>query len=69
MNRYYVSFMKKGELYETAVRATTADEARNFIATKYNVPTKFEVGTQDMNKDNHVDNHVSAVIQINKKDV
>ena len=60
MNVYMVSFLKKGELRETTIRADTADDARNKIAERFNIPTKFEFGTWYMNENNHV----SAVIQI-----
>lgn len=63
MNIYYVSFLKNGDLFETVVKANTADEAREGIAIKYNIPKKFEVGTHYMNEDNHV----GAVMQIQMK--
>lgn len=61
MNRYLVSYLKNGELFETVVRANTNYEAREETAIRFNIPIKFEVGTGYMNEDNHV----SAVVAIN----
>ena len=60
MNIYYVSYLKNGDLFETTTKANTADEAREKIAIRFNIPRKFEVGTAYMNENNHV----SAVIQM-----
>jgi len=60
MNSYIVSYLKNSELFETTTKATTLDDAREKIATRFNIPKKFEIGTIYMNEDNHV----SSVIQI-----
>lgn len=60
MNIYYVSYLKNGDLFETTTKANTANEAREKIAIRFNIPIKFEIGTAYMNEDNHV----GAVIQI-----
>lgn len=60
MNIYYVSYLKNGDLFETTTKANTANEAREKIAIRFNIPIKFEIGTIYMNEDNHV----GAVIQI-----
>ncbi len=62
-NIYYVSYLKNGDLFETTTEANTADEAREEIAIRFNIPRKFEIGTVYMNENNHV----SAVIQIRKR--
>lgn len=60
MKTYRVTFIQNGDLYESIVSAGTRDQARKFIATKYNIPIKFESGT--IYQDEY--NYVSAVIEL-----
>lgn len=60
MDTYLVSYLKNGELYETTTKATTLDEARGKIATRFDILPKFEIDTIYTDEDNHV----GAVIQI-----
>ncbi|RHB41803.1 hypothetical protein DW886_14695 [Enterocloster aldenensis] len=65
MKRYIVSFMKQGELFETVVIANSSDEARGFIANKYNIPFNFELKGEAKMNTYLENNHVGAVILVN----
>lgn len=65
MKRYLVSFMKQGELFEAVVRANSSDEARRFIANKYNIPFTFELKGEAERNTYLENNHVGATILVN----
>lgn len=60
MNIYYVSYLKNGDLFETKIKANSADEARETIAIRFNIPRKFEIGTAYINENNHVNSVIKV---------
>lgn len=57
--------MKQGKLFETVVIANSSDEARGFIANKYNIPFNFELKGEAERNTYLENNHVGAVILVN----
>ena len=63
MKIFFVTFVKRGELYQCVVTADTADAARKFVANEEGIPTHFEITGCYYN--NFLENnHVSSVVEI-----